>query len=386
VLGPDQHRADGARALARASRGTPLVCVNTVHLPSVYPVVMPDALTTHNETAHWLFQKSFLKLADSTSASAYNGCDGLVVLSNGLKQYWASAGSPTPIHVMPRCVEPRSSTRPGADPFPRGFRKGARLLVVCRHTREKAVERLLEIFARYIAPANPDATLTLARRRPRPRPLPPHRRGPRRGRPRRPTSPGSFRWDALPHLVPPRRPLHVHLPLGDLRPGGERGPLVGPPGGGLRRRHGRLAAGRARPHRACSSSPAPTPRWPTGASPARRSRCCATRAAGRCSPPTPRTRAHDRSAPHKMLDRFLDAFEAARATATPPPGAARRSRGSRGLPRRPLARDQQHRVRPRPPPPPGRRQPPRPPPARLERPRPAPVPAVPAPPSHARLG
>ncbi len=145
----------------RATRGIPLVAVNTVHLPSVYPVVMPESLHD-SKAAHWLFQKSFLKLGDRTSASAYNGCDGLIVLSNGLKHYWEERGVTTPIHVIPRCVEPKIfDTAPGPDPFPRGFRKGARLLVVCRHTREKAVERLLEIFARYIAPANPDATLTL---------------------------------------------------------------------------------------------------------------------------------------------------------------------------------------------------------------------------------
>ena len=64
--------------------------------------------------------------------------------------------------MIPRNVEPRIFDAPaGADPFPRNMRRGARMLVVCRHTREKEVERLLRIFARWVAPSVPDATLTL---------------------------------------------------------------------------------------------------------------------------------------------------------------------------------------------------------------------------------
>ena len=145
----------------RATRGIPLLAVNTVHVPSVYPVVMPESLQD-SKAAHWIFQKSFLRIADRASSSAYNSTDGLIVLSEGLKRYWVERGVTVPIHVIPRCVEPKIfDTAPGADPFPKGFRPGARILVVCRPTREKGVERLLEIFARYIVPAVPDATLTL---------------------------------------------------------------------------------------------------------------------------------------------------------------------------------------------------------------------------------
>jgi glycosyltransferase involved in cell wall biosynthesis len=67
-----------------------------------------------------------------------------------------------PIHVIPRSVDPSVFDAPvGDDPFPRHLPRGKRLLVVCRHTREKNVERLLEIFARHIAPSDPDVTLTL---------------------------------------------------------------------------------------------------------------------------------------------------------------------------------------------------------------------------------
>lgn len=145
----------------RATKGIPLLAVNTVHLPSVYPVVMPESLH-HVPAAHWAFQNTFLRLAEGTSSSVYNACDGLIVLSQGLEKYWRTRGVESPIHVIPRCVEPRIfDAAPGADPFPKHFKKGARMLVVCRHTREKGVERLLEIFAKWVVPASPDATLTL---------------------------------------------------------------------------------------------------------------------------------------------------------------------------------------------------------------------------------
>lgn len=145
----------------RHAKGTPILAVNTVHLPSVYPVVMPESLH-HNKTAHWAFQNSFLKIAEGASVRAYNAVDGLVVLSSGLERYWRERGVTAPIHVIPRNVEPKIFDAPAThDPFPAHFRKGARLLVVCRHTREKGVERLLQIFARYVLAAVPEASLTL---------------------------------------------------------------------------------------------------------------------------------------------------------------------------------------------------------------------------------
>jgi glycosyltransferase involved in cell wall biosynthesis len=145
----------------RRTKGIPLVCVNTVHVESVYPVVMPEALHD-NAAAHWLFRKTFLRLAEGTSADVYNESDGLIVLCKGLEQYWRDRGVRAPIHVIPRNVEPKIFDAPvGGDPFPKHMRRGARLLVVCRHTREKAVERLLRVFARWVAPQVPEATLTL---------------------------------------------------------------------------------------------------------------------------------------------------------------------------------------------------------------------------------
>jgi len=84
------------------------------------------------------------------------------VLSEGLKHYWEDRGVRVPIHVIPRSVDPGIFDRGYEhDPFPAEAKRGTRLLVVCRMTREKEVARLLEIFARLIVPAMPDATLTL---------------------------------------------------------------------------------------------------------------------------------------------------------------------------------------------------------------------------------
>jgi 1,2-diacylglycerol 3-alpha-glucosyltransferase len=145
----------------RATQRVPLLCVNTIHLPSVYNVLIPDQLNG-NALVHSIFDKGLIPFVERTSADVYNRSDGLIVLSAGLKDYWRERGVRVPIHVIPRSVEPKIFSAPaGEDPFPAQARRGLRLLVVCRHTREKGVQRLLEIFARLIAPAAPDATLTL---------------------------------------------------------------------------------------------------------------------------------------------------------------------------------------------------------------------------------
>jgi 1,2-diacylglycerol 3-alpha-glucosyltransferase len=64
--------------------------------------------------------------------------------------------------VIPRSVDPNVfDQRPETDPFPSWAQKGARLLVVCRHTREKNILRLISIFAEHILPHQPHASLAL---------------------------------------------------------------------------------------------------------------------------------------------------------------------------------------------------------------------------------
>ena len=144
----------------RARRGVPLVCVNTIHLPSVYNVVLPQSL--YQTRADDAFREHVVPWVEQQMVSAYNQGDGLVVLSGGLKRYWENRGVVVPIHVVPRAVDPSVfDAEAGPDPFPAAAKRGARLLVVCRQTREKGVAELLEIFAKFVAPVVADATLTL---------------------------------------------------------------------------------------------------------------------------------------------------------------------------------------------------------------------------------
>lgn len=145
----------------RRTHGVPFLCVNTIHLPSVYDVLLPDKLS-QNERFTNFCRDRVIPWATAQSAKTYNESDGLVVLSEGLADYWRGQGVTVPIHVIPRCIDPKVFSRPEPDdPFPAQAARGHRLLCVCRHTREKSVSRLLRIFAELIAPAVPDATLTL---------------------------------------------------------------------------------------------------------------------------------------------------------------------------------------------------------------------------------
>lgn len=145
----------------RASAGVPLLCVNTIHLPSVYNVLLPDGLNERAEVTD-LFEDELIPRIERMTAGLYNMSDGLIVLSRGLEQYWRERGVRVPIHVIPRSVEPRVfDAAPGADPFPASARRGQRLLCVCRHTREKDLDRLIRVFAGRIAPRFVDASLTL---------------------------------------------------------------------------------------------------------------------------------------------------------------------------------------------------------------------------------
>jgi 1,2-diacylglycerol 3-alpha-glucosyltransferase len=145
----------------RQARRVPFLCVNTVHLPSVYNVLLP-ALLFQSRAVRRLFEERLIPHVERQTVDAYNQSDGLIVLSEGMADYWRRRGLRVPVHVIPRGVEPKVFERRRAtDPFDAGATRGGRLLCVCRHTREKGVERLIEIFARRIAPLDARATLTL---------------------------------------------------------------------------------------------------------------------------------------------------------------------------------------------------------------------------------
>ncbi|MCS6798829.1 MAG: glycosyltransferase [Myxococcota bacterium] len=161
VLGQSTSELMELGVWLRAFHDVPFVCVNTVHLPSVYNVLLPDALHRF-EWAHAVFRDGLVPYVERVAVDVYNRSDGLVVLSEGLARYWEGRGVRVPIFVIPRAVEPRIFDRaPGPDPFAPEAVPGGRLLCVCRHVREKGLARLIDVFARVVAPAHPTATLTL---------------------------------------------------------------------------------------------------------------------------------------------------------------------------------------------------------------------------------
>ncbi len=148
----------------RATQHVPFVSVNTLHLRSAYNVVLPDVLAQQKAVTD-LLEARVIPSLERHAAQVYNRSDGLIVLCHGLSRFWRERGVTAPIHVVPRSVDPKifAATK-GADPFvplEQSPARSERLLVVCRHTREKSVDRLLRVFARHIAPRAARATLTL---------------------------------------------------------------------------------------------------------------------------------------------------------------------------------------------------------------------------------
>ena len=151
----------------REMKGVPLLCVNTTHLVAAYEVLLPESLSKNDlfQTGlHLALRRPFEKLY----ATMYNQSDGLVVLSEGLRTYWRERGVTAPIHVIPRAVQPDVFDRPlGMDPYTHLIereglpQRGPRLLCAGRHTREKAQDRVIRVFAQHVLPYEPDATLTL---------------------------------------------------------------------------------------------------------------------------------------------------------------------------------------------------------------------------------
>jgi 1,2-diacylglycerol 3-alpha-glucosyltransferase len=142
--------------------GIPMLCVNTTHLVAAYDVLLPESLARY-ELVHAGLMMALKKPYEQYFASIYNESDGLVVLSEGLRTYWRERGVTAPIHVIPRAVQPEIFDRPvGTDPYTEFLTtEGPRLLCAGRHTREKEQDRVIRIFARYILPNAPGATLTL---------------------------------------------------------------------------------------------------------------------------------------------------------------------------------------------------------------------------------
>lgn len=151
----------------RKMKGIPLLCVNTTHLPAAYDVLVPE----NAKKLGWVnagLELALKRPVYKHYAQIYNDSDGLVVLSEGLRTYWRERGVTCPIHVIPRAVQPEIFDKPlGDDPYThlegagQSVWRGSRLLCAGRHTREKAQDRVIRIFARHIAPVDREATLTM---------------------------------------------------------------------------------------------------------------------------------------------------------------------------------------------------------------------------------
>jgi len=229
----------------RQMKGIPLLCVNTTHLVAAYDVLLPEKLSKNEMLqagVHLTLTRPFEKLF----SNIYNQSDGLVVLSEGLRSYWRERGVTAPIHVIPRTVQPDVFDRPlGDDPYthlvagamPQG---GPRLMCAGRHTREKAQDRVIRIFARHVLPHAPDATLTLVGDGPD---TPYYRRVARElGADHRVFFTSEVPWTTMPDFYR-YADVFVHASLSeDVRERPRRGPLVRDPGRGVRRRDGRVLA------------------------------------------------------------------------------------------------------------------------------------------------
>lgn len=150
----------------RKMRGVPLLCVNTTHLAAAYDVLLPERVSRIG-AVHTVLHKTLRAPMERLFVDLYNQGDGLIVLSEGLREYWRERGVTVPIHVIPRMVPEDVFEGPiGADPYAPLLEKrgldvhGPRLLCAGRHTREKSQDRLIRIFAEHIAPYEPQATLT----------------------------------------------------------------------------------------------------------------------------------------------------------------------------------------------------------------------------------
>jgi glycosyltransferase involved in cell wall biosynthesis len=161
VLGQSGNELIDLGIWLRTKHAVPFLAVNTMHLPSYYHVILPDWARESSRVTN-LFEAQIIPHLERHAARVYNQGDGLIVLSRGLERYWRDHGVHVPIHVIPRAVDDSIfGWTHSEDPFAQPAQPGHRLLCVCRHSNEKEVSRLIEIFARYIAPNLSAATLTL---------------------------------------------------------------------------------------------------------------------------------------------------------------------------------------------------------------------------------
>lgn len=140
----------------------PLLSTHTVHIPTHSHLVLSDRLYKTKAVRKFIESRA-ARGVERNLADLYNEGDCLIVQSRHLVDYWRDRGVTVPIEVVGRPINPSIFSAPvGKDPFPAHFKRGKRLLVVCRHDREKALDQVIRIFAEKVAPRDSEATLTLA--------------------------------------------------------------------------------------------------------------------------------------------------------------------------------------------------------------------------------
>ncbi|TVR03767.1 MAG: glycosyltransferase [Deltaproteobacteria bacterium] len=140
--------------------GTAVLNTHIIHLPTHSHFLVSDGLYA-NPLVREVLRHNGEKM-ERSFARMYNEGDAFIVQSRHMVDYWRERGVTVPIEVVGRPINPTVFSRsPGADPFPKHFVHGKRLLVVCRHDREKNLDDLLDLFVEAIAPADEEVTLTL---------------------------------------------------------------------------------------------------------------------------------------------------------------------------------------------------------------------------------
>jgi len=145
----------------RKLHGIPCLATNTIYLPAWAQFVLHDKLYKIKSLREvW---SGFARTFERKFARVYNQHDGLIVQCAALANYWRDVGTlEVPLHVIPRPIDRAMFDSPlGPDPIRADFAKGKRLIVVCRHSREKDVDKIIRVLAQHVLPAQPEASLTL---------------------------------------------------------------------------------------------------------------------------------------------------------------------------------------------------------------------------------
>ncbi len=146
--------------MMRELHGIPCLSTNTIYLPGFAQHLLPNKIYQIEA-----IRNAWARLAPRVEASfakVYNSGDGLIVQCQALANYWKEFGLDVPLHTIPRPIDVAIFDQPlGADPFRADFAKGQRIIVVCRHAREKDIDKVIQVFASHVLPRLPDASLTL---------------------------------------------------------------------------------------------------------------------------------------------------------------------------------------------------------------------------------